>query len=84
MKRVLVIVALLLALGTGVAAAQTRVGVSLSFGSPYYGGYVFVGHPRPYYHRYWYPRYYREFYGEPRVIVIRPRRYHVRRYHRHW
>ena len=82
MKRVLVIVALLAGLISGRAAAQTRVGVSLSFGSPYYGGHIFIG--RPYYHRFWHPRYYREHYGGPRIIVVRPRRFHERRYYRHW
>jgi hypothetical protein len=85
MKRILVLVALLAGLTTTVAAAQTRVGVSLRFGNPYYSGEVIVGHPyRPYYHRYWYPRYYRDYYFGPRVFVIRPRRFHERRYHRHW
>ena len=82
MKRAFLIVALLLGLTAGVAAAQTRVGVTLSFGSPYYGGHVFIG--RPYYHRFWYPRFYRE----PVVVVgprfYRARRFHVRRYYRHW
>ena len=77
MKRLLVIVALLFGLATGVAAAQTRVGVS----------FVFVG--RPYYHRYWYPYYYR-YYREPVILVgprfYRARRFHARRYYwgRHW
>jgi len=93
MKRILVIVGLLLGLGVGVATAQTRVGVSLSFGDPYFGGHVVIGRPyyrhysRPYYHRYQPapviilgPRVYRS----PRVIVVRPHRYHPRRHHRRW
>lgn len=93
MKRILVIVGLLFGLATGVAQAQTRVGVSLSFGDPYFGGYVVIG--SPYYHRYSRPYYYRyhpapyivvapRFYRAPRVIVVRPHRYHARRYHRDW
>ena len=86
MKRMLVIVGLLFALATGVVTAQTRVGVSLSFGDPYFGGHVVIGRPyyphyrsysRPYYHRYQ-PRMHRA----PRVIVVRPHRYHPRRHHR--
>jgi len=92
MKRILVIVGLLLGLGAGVASAQTRVAVSLSFGDPYVGGHVVIGRPyyrsysRPYYHRYQpapviilRPRAYRP----SRVIVVRPHRYHPRR-HRRW
>lgn len=93
MKRMLIIVGLLLGLSTGVAQAQTRFGVSLSFGDPYFGGHVVIG--RPYYHRYSRPYYYRyhpapvilvpRYYYEPRVVVVRPHRYAVRRYHRrHW
>ena len=93
MKRTLILVGLLLGLTTGVAAAQTRVGVSLSFGDPYFSGQVAIGRPfyyryaRPYYHRYRpapvivvSPRYY----PAPRVVVVRRGRYHGRRYHRHW
>jgi hypothetical protein len=91
MKRMLIIVGLLFGLAAGVAQAQTRVGVSLSFGDPYFRGHVVIGQPyyhrysRPYYHRYHpapvivvAPRYYR-----PRVIVVRPHRHHARRHHRH-
>lgn len=92
MKRMLVIVGLLLGLGTGVANAQTRVGVSLSFGDPHFSGHVVIG--RPYYHRYSRPYYHRyqrapviilapRIYRSPRVIVVRPHRYHPRR-HRRW
>jgi hypothetical protein len=82
MKRIFVIVGLLFGLATGVATAQTRVGVSLSFGDPYFAGQVVIG--RPYYHRYAHPYYYRyrPYYSAPRVIVVRPYRYHPRRYHR--
>lgn len=88
MKRMLVIVGLLLGLATGVATAQTRVGVSLSFGDPHFGGHVVIGRPyyqRPYYHSYSRPRYHRyqpRIYRAPRVIVVRPHRYHPRRHHR--
>jgi len=91
MKRILVIVGLLLGVGAGVATAQTRVGVSLSFGDPYFGGHVVIG--RPYYHHYSRPYYHRyqpapviilgpRVYRSPRVIVVRPHRYHPRRHHR--
>lgn len=93
MKRTLIMVGLLLGLATGVAQAQTRVGVSLSFGDPYFGGHVVIGRPyyhrysRPYYHRY-YPRYQSapviviapRYYRAPRVVVVRPHR----RHHRRW
>ncbi len=93
MKRILVIVALLFGLSASVAAAQTRVGVSLSFGDPYFAGQVVIG--RPYYQRYAYPYYYRyrpapvvvigpRYYREPRVIVVRTHRRYSRGYHRGW
>jgi hypothetical protein len=94
MKRVLMIVGLLFGLATGVAQAQTRVGVSLSFGEPDFAGAVVIG--RPYYYGYYpYPYYYRyrpgpvivfgpRYYHAPRVIVVRPYRFHSRRYHRGW
>ena len=89
MKRLLIIVGLLFALATGVAQAQTRVGISLSFADPHFAGQVVIG--RPYYHPYYY-RYqrYHRFYHSPRVIivrepvvVVRPHRHYGRRYHRH-
>ena len=91
MKRILVIVGLLFGLATGVAQAQTRVGVSLSFGDPYFAGHVVIG--RPYYHRYSRPYYYRynpspyivvapRVYRAPRVIVVRPHRGYARGHHR--
>jgi len=89
MKRLLIIVALLLGLGTTVGTAQTRVGVSLSFGDPYVVGHVVIG--RPYYHRYSRPYYHRyrparvivvgpRVYHRPRVVVVRPHRYRGHRY----
>ena len=84
MKRVFVIVGLLLGLSSGVAQAQTRVGVSVSFGDPYVNGYVVIG--RPYYYRYARPYYYQyrpyyhRYYAQPRVVIVTPhRKYH--RYH---
>lgn len=94
MKRIFVVVGLLLGLASGVAQAQTRVGVSVSFGDPYFNGYVVIG--QPYYHRYSHPYYYQyrpyyhrapvvvvapRYYAEPRVVVVKPHRKH-RRYHR--
>ena len=92
MKRMLILVGLLLGVVTSVGRAQTRVGVSLSFGDPYVAGQVVIG--RPYYHRYAAPYFYRyrpapvivvapRYYRAPRVMVVRPHRYH-RRYHRRW
>ena len=93
MKRILIVVGLLFGLATGVAQAQTRVGVSLSFGDPYFNGHVVVG--EPYYYRYSRPYYYRyhpyyhpapvvvvapRYYRAPRVVVVQPRRRHKR----HW
>ncbi|HXG95895.1 MAG TPA: hypothetical protein VNJ06_02140 [Gemmatimonadales bacterium] len=86
MKRILAAVALLFGLATGVAQAQTRVGVSLSFGDPYFDGQVVIG--QPYYHRYHPYYYYRYRPALARVIVVGPRdrpyRRSVRRHHRGW
>ena len=91
MKRTLIAVGMLIALATSVGRAQTRVGISLSFGDPYFGGPVVISRPYydPYYYRY--PRpysYYRyhPFYNEPppRVIIVRPYRYHWRRRYHRW
>ena len=93
MKRIFVVLGLLFGLAAGVAAAQTRVGVSLSFGDPYVAGQVVIG--RPYYHRYAHPYYYRyrpapvivggpRYSHPPRVIVVRPHRRYGRGYHRGW
>ncbi len=51
MKRILILVGLLFSVATSVGRAQTRVGVSLSFGDPYFAGQVLIGRPyyRPYY-----------------------------------
>lgn len=92
MKRTLILVGLLLGLTSGVAAAQTRVGVSLSFGDPHFAGQVVIG--RPYYYSYARPYYYRyrpspvivvarRYYPAP-VVVVRRYRHHDRRYHRNW
>jgi len=95
MKRILILVGLLFSVATSVGRAQTRVGVSLSFGDPYFAGQVLIGRPyyRPYYRRYAYPYFYRyrpapvivvepRYYPEPRVFVVRPHRYFARRYRR--
>ena len=90
MKRTLILLGLLLGLAIGIAPAQTRVGVVVSFGDPYVAGRVVIG--RPYYHRYAHPYYYRyrSYYRapviiveEPRVVVVRRHRHHARRHHRH-
>lgn len=92
MKRILIVLGLLLGLTTGVAQAQTRVGVSLSFGDPYFSGQVVIG--RPYYHRYSPVAYYgyRPYYHRVPVVVVAPRYERVvvvrthrnnRRYHRY-
>ena len=94
MKRMLILAGLLLGLATSVASAQTRVGVSLSFGDPYFAGQVVIGRPyyhryaHPYYNRYSPPYYYRYNPAPGPVIIVgpryyaRPHRYHARRYHR--
>ena len=91
MKRILVVLGLLLALTSGVAQAQSRVGVSLSFGDPSFNGQVVIG--RPYYHRYSRPYYYqyRPYYHRVPVVVVSPRYRHERvvvvrshRRHRDW
>lgn len=78
MKRILIVLGLLLGLTTGVAQAQTRVGVSLSFGDPYFNGQVVIG--QPYYHRYARPYYYeyRPYYHRVPVVVVAPRYYRER------
>lgn len=92
MKRVFVLIGLLFGMSTGVGAAQT-VGVSLRFGDPHFAGQIVIG--RPYYARYARPYYYRyrpapvivvgrRYYRGPRVVVVRPYRYHSRRWHRGW
>jgi hypothetical protein len=84
MKRILAVLALLIGLGAGVASAQTRVSVSLSFGAP------FVAY-RPYHRTHGYHRY-RVYDPRPTIIVVRPYRparlivvrHGVRRHHRRW
>lgn len=93
MKRIVIIAGLLLGLTTGVASAQTRVGIAVTFGEPHFAGQVVIG--RPYYPRYAHPYYYRyrpmpvivvapRYYPAHRVIVVRSHRYHRRRYYRDW
>lgn len=95
MKRLLMALGLIAALGASRATAQTRVSVSIGFGAP--APFVYYARPyRPYYyHRSYYevypplvvvrPRVYRvPIITRPRpVLVLRnyPRRYH---HHRHW
>jgi hypothetical protein len=96
MKRTLIVFGLLLGFVTGVTQAQTRVGVSLSFGDPHFNGHVVIGEPhysryaRPYYYSYR-PYYHRTpvvvvvpRYSRERVVVVQPhRKYrHHRRYDR--
>ncbi len=67
MRRTLAVTALLLGLSGGALSAQTRVSVSLSFGTPFV-----AYHPRPYgYHSYRYHPY-RVFDPRPTFIVVRP------------
>ncbi len=95
MKRILVVIGLLFGLATGIAQAQTRVGVSLSFGDPYFDGQVVIG--QPYDYRYAHPYYYRYrpapapvivlgpgYYRERRVVIARPYRHFVHRHYRGW
>lgn len=90
MKRTLIAVGMLIALATSVGRAQTRVGISLRFGDPYFDGPVVISRPYddPYYYRYPRPYYYyryHPFYNDsPRVIFVRPYRYHWRRRYHHW
>jgi hypothetical protein len=67
MKRTLAVITLLIGLGGGALSAQTRVSVSLSFGTP------FVAYrPYPYrYHSYGYHAY-RVYDPQPTFIVVRP------------
>jgi hypothetical protein len=85
MKRMLLMLGLVGALGTAAAAAQTRVSVSIGFGAP--APYVSY-YPRYYHQRYliYYPRpplivIGRPAYRPARVIVVR--RY-ARRHHHRW
>lgn len=91
MKRFFALLGLIVALGATSASAQSRVGVSITFGDPYIAGHVVIG--RPYYHRYARPYYHRyhprplivvapRVYRPARVVVVRPHRYHPRRHGR--
>lgn len=85
MKRTLAVLALLIALGGGSVAAQTRVSVSVGFGAP------FVAY-RPYAYRYQSYRYrsyghrpYVFYQSRPTIIVVQPRRhYRPRRHYHRW
>lgn len=90
MKRIFAVLAVIVALGATEATAQSRVGISVTFGDPYLAGHVVIGRPhsyrhgRPYYYGYHpgvvvlRPRVYRP----TRVVVVRPHRYHPRRHPR--
>lgn len=73
MKRMLAVLGLLVLVGGGSLAAQTRLSVSVSFGAPFV-----AYHPRPYAYRYHYYRYpYRRYVvydARPRIVVVRPYR----------
>ena len=84
MKRILIVLGLLTALGGGAASAQTHVSVSLSFGAPFV---AYHPYPRTYgYHRY------RVYDPRPTFVVVRPYRparlivvrHEPRRHHRRW
>jgi len=69
MKRILAMLALLFVVGAGAASAQTRVGVTISFGDPFV-----AYHPRPYgYSQYRYNRYF-AYRHRPTIVVVRPYR----------
>lgn len=88
MKRILLVLGLLIALGGAAASAQTRVSVSLSFGAPFVAYHPY----HPYARTYEYRRY-RGYDPHPTIVVVRPyrparlvvvRRHHPRRHHRRW
>jgi len=89
MKRTLAVLALLIVLGGGSAAAQTRVSVSVGFGAPFVAYRPYAYRYRAYrYHSYDY-RPYTYYNSRPTIIVVQPRRYAVlrhrpRRHHRGW
>jgi len=89
MKRTLAVLALLIVLGGGSAAAQTRVSVSVGFGAPFVAYRPYAYRYRAYrYHSYGY-RPYTYYDSRPTIIVVQPRRYAVlrhrpRRHHRGW
>jgi hypothetical protein len=90
MKRIFGLLALIVALGATEATAQSRVGISVTFGDPHIAGHVVIG--RPHYYRHGRPYYYAyrpgvvvlrpRVYRPTRVVVVRPHRYHPRRHHR--
>lgn len=89
MKRTLAVLALLIALGGGSVAAQTRVSVSVGFGAPFVAYRPYAYRYRAYrYHSYGYRPY--TFYdSRPTIIVVQPRgshawRHRPRRHHRGW
>lgn len=69
MKRMMLVLALMLAGAAVTAAAQARVGVSLGFTVPrlHGSGYVVIG--RPHYHR---PYHRYHYHARPPVIVVGP------------
>jgi len=75
MKRILAVIALFIVISAGAASAQTRVGVTISFGTPFV-----AYHPRPHgYHRYY------GYHARPTIVVVRPyrpARFIVERHHR--
>jgi hypothetical protein len=89
MKRTLAVLALLIVLGGGSVAAQTRVSVSVGFGAPFVSYRPYAYRYRAYrYHSYGY-RPYTYYDSRPTIIVVQPRRYAVlrhrpRRHHRGW
>jgi hypothetical protein len=91
MKRMIALLGLIVALGASSAAAQSRIGISVTFGDPYIAGHVVIG--RPHYHRYAHARFHRyhprpivivapRVYRPAPVVVVRPHRHHPRRSHR--
>ena|SRR5439155_25312474 len=83
MKRTLAVLALLIALGGGSIAAQTRVSVWFGFGAPFVAyhprpyGYAYpYGYGHDYGYRYGYPyRRYVVYDPRPTIIVVRPYRH---------
>ena len=80
MKRTLAVLALLVALGGGSIAAQTRVSVSVGFGAPFVAYRPYAYRYRAYrYHSYGYRPYW-VYESRPRIIVVQPRRHVVVRH----
>jgi len=89
MKRTLAVLALLIVLGGGSAAAQTRVSVSVGFGAPFVAYRPYAYRYRAYRYRSYGYRPYTYYNSRPTVIVVQPRRHVVlrhrpRRHHRGW